>query len=762
MAETQHTNRLINEASPYLLQHARNPVDWYAWGIEAFEAARAQEKPIFLSVGYSTCYWCHVMERECFESDTIAAIMNEHFINVKVDREERPDVDDVYITAVQLMTHSGGWPMSLFLEPFTLKPFLGGTYFPPDDRYGRIGFPSVLRQVTAAWTDQREKILEQAEQVAQAVTSALTDEAQPVAIRPQHVEQAIASLMRTCDTADGGFGGASGPKFPMPANLDMLLRSEWDKPQIRQAVTHTLDRMATGGIYDHIGGGFHRYSVDGHWLVPHFEKMLYDNGQLLSTYARAYELTRDPLYARILHATGEYVLREMTNEHGGFFSAQDAEVNHREGENYLWTATQVREALAEAGEPQLAEFALEVYGLNRGTNFRDPHHPEDGPKNVIHLIAMPAKLALTLGLELSSFYEQLDHVNKILLAYRNDRDQPSLDDKVICGWNGLMIAGLADAGRVLGEARFVDPARHAATFIMKTMQRSDGSLVRTYRNGKVGSEAFFEDYAFVVHGLLALHRVTNDELLLRAAIRMTDAARKRFWDTNNGGYFNTLPDQPDMFVRGKGIHDGAIPAGNSVMMLNLLRLRELTGTGRFLEDALATMRCLSHHIAERPTSVVLSVLALYTMFDEHPEAMRPLAMGDSRMDDVVQVTCNPQHVQLVEGHETALVVTLRIADGFHINAHQSGQSHLIGMTIDDDESGLELDVLYSEGEPYERPEAGNLPSRVHRGTVTLPVRLRYVGEVDSPRLMLEYQPCSDRACLQPRRVTLPVNITIAT
>ncbi|MEE8153678.1 MAG: thioredoxin domain-containing protein, partial [Phycisphaerales bacterium] len=536
MAEHQHTNRLINETSPYLLQHAHNPVNWYAWGPDAFEAARAQNKPIFLSIGYSTCYWCHVMERESFEVEEVAALMNAHFISIKVDREERPDVDGIYMAAVQIQTRRGGWPMSVFLEPTKLKPFFGGTYFPKQQ------FMSLLTRVNEAWQTHKDEIFADAGRLADAVTQQLQSATRPLPLGQTQTQQAHSDLMGTYDRQNAGFGGASGNKFPMPVYLELLIAVGWDDPAAHGAILHTLDRMATGGMYDQIGGGFHRYSTDPKWLVPHFEKMIYDNGQLASVYAEAYERTGDPFYGEVLREVLDFVMREMTDPAGGFYSAQDAEVNTREGENYIWTAQEIRQALGEAGLGADIEFTLQTYGFSLGTNFRDPHHPEDGYKNVVYLIDRPDVIAQQMGIDVDAFDKRLEAVNAALLQVRDQRDQPGTDDKILAAWNGLMIAGMADGGRVLDAPGYVDAARAAAQFVLSTMRSADGGLLRTYRAGQAKIDAFSVDYAFMIRGLIALHRATGESQFVEEAVMLAAAARDRFWDYRLGAYFDTLPD----------------------------------------------------------------------------------------------------------------------------------------------------------------------------------------------------------------------------
>jgi hypothetical protein len=752
----ERRNRLGDSTSPYLLQHKGNPVHWWPWGDEAFAAARAQDKPIFLSIGYATCYWCHVMERESFESEEVASIMNEHFVCIKVDREQRPDVDDIYMTAVQGLTGSGGWPMSVFLEPTELKPFLGGTYFPPEDRYGRPGFKSVLRQIAQLWANDRDRVLKQAEQVASFVKQqrSLGDEAKPVAGR--QIERALSQLLGAYDPTHGGFGGA--PKFPTPVNLDFLIAAGWDREPVRQAVTHTLDRMATGGVYDQIGGGFHRYSVDEKWLVPHFEKMLYDNAQLASTYAEAHARTDDPYYAEIVRETLDYALRELHDEAGGFFSAQDAEVNHREGLNYLWLDDQIERRLRDVGLDDDVDFALEVYGFNRGTNFRDPHHPEDGPKNVVHLIDRPDRLAERMNMTLEQFNHRIDRVNKALLAVRDQREQPTTDDKVLAGWNGLMIAGMADGGRVLGDERFIDAARSAATFVLNRMKTDEGGLLRSYRDGQAGINAFLEDYAYIVHGLLALHRATGEQRWLDEAQRLATITKQRFYDDANGAYFDTLPDQSDLFVRIKAMYDGATPSGNSMMLLNLTRLYERTGDDAYLGDALRTVDALSGTLHDQPLVATKAMQAVLAIVEKRPERLAQPAEPATPGDGPVQVAVPTNDLKLAVDESQRLEITLTIEDGHHINAHEPGLDFLVPLNIElVGAAGVEIQPRYPEGESFGGP-AGTM--MVHSGTVTVEVVVKRSGDVTgTPAINVTYQACDDRRCFAPQTITLPIAIT---
>ncbi|HEB60510.1 MAG TPA: thioredoxin domain-containing protein, partial [Phycisphaeraceae bacterium] len=475
-----HTNKLIHETSPYLLQHAHNPVNWYPWGEEAFEEARRRQVPIFLSIGYSTCYWCHVMERESFENEEIARFLNENFVCIKVDREERPDIDDIYMAAVQILNGSGGWPMSVWLTPPDsegkggLKPIYAGTYFPGEPGRGMPSLVQVCQGVLDAWNNNNEAALQQADEITKRIRISLAGKTNGTPLDLSIAEAGVNQLLSRYDKKRGGFGGA--PKFPQPVFLELLIEAENSKvgqaqaEKIQEAVKHTLDGMALGGMYDQVGGGFHRYSTDAKWLVPHFEKMLYDNAQLAKIYAESAERTGDIFHARVARQTLDYVLREMTDPAGGFYSAQDAEVNSHEGENYLWNKKQIRDLLA----PEDAEFIIHVFGLDQGTNFHDPHDTKQPASNVLFLSTRPEDVAKEMKINPDVFLKRLDYCRGKMLEARNKRDQPRRDDKVIAAWNGLMIRGLVAGGTVLKEERYIDAARKAADFIINNMIDSDG------------------------------------------------------------------------------------------------------------------------------------------------------------------------------------------------------------------------------------------------------------------------------------------------
>jgi uncharacterized protein YyaL (SSP411 family) len=611
------------------------------------------------------------MERQCFENPAIAALMNEHFVCIKVDREERPDVDDLYMTAVQLLTGRGGWPMSVFLIPpqfppqaedfspgsshpgFNLLPFYAGTYFPPTPAHGLPSFPDILTGIAAAWRDRREAVREQARRVGQAVVDTLTRRSDQGHDDPVTRQLSIASvnaaanaLLGTFDTEHGGFapaGPEEGPKFPQPANLQFLIavhrnndaRASGESADVWPAIAHSLDRMARGGLCDQIGGGFHRYAVDRRWLVPHFEKMLYDNGQLLETYALAHELrpvaNNPDFYADILRATADYLLREMVDVSGGgaFWSAQDAEVDAQEGGNYLWTADQVRAALA--GDDEAVALALKLYGLDLGPNFQDPHHRDAAPVNVLFQQVTLPTLAQELNLPLDVLRRRKHAIDQRLLAIRNQRKQPITDDKVLTGWNGLAIAGLAHAGRVLHEPRYLDAAGRAARAVLDRMSQPDGGLFRTMRQNTAKIPAFLADYAMFIHGLLALALADVDRPgMLAQAARLFRYADDHFACSDAapasvGGYFDTLADQPDLFVRLRSTYDGALPSGGSVMVHNLLDLFELTGERAYLDRAVEDLGAFAQHLQGQPIALIHMQHALLRVLELTPSQTTPRA-----------------------------------------------------------------------------------------------------------------------------------------
>lgn len=775
----QKPNRLADQTSPYLLQHRYNPVDWWPWGEEAFAEARRRDVPVFLSIGYSTCYWCHVMERECFEDEAIAATMNRLFVNIKVDREERPDVDDVYMAAVQAFAGRGGWPMSVFLEPGTLKPFYAGTYFPATPRYaGMPSFPQLLEGLSGAFTERRAEVLEQAGTLADAVRERVTAEHAPVRLSERHVGDATVSLLKIHDRVHGGFGGA--PKFPQPVYLELLLAvrqaagDEETRSAIDAALRTTLDRMALGGMFDQVGGGFHRYSVDEKWLVPHFEKMLYDNAQLAEVYAKASRVYSDAFYARIARRTLAYVLREMTAAEGGFFSAQDAEVNHREGQNYLWTREQIAGAFPPGtGDPGEASLAGRLYGLDGGPNFRDPHHPSDTPANVLFLSDRPEKLSAGLKITEAELLASIDRINGVLLAARSQRDQPATDDKSLAGWNGLMIGALATGGTILNEPAFVRAAARAADFVLARMRDENAVLLRSFRAGTGTIPAFLEDHAQLIQGLIALHSAGNDPdgVYLRAATDLLASAESRFAD-GEGGYFDTLADQPDLFVRARTVYDGAVPSGVGVLIHCLIDLGRLTGETAYTDRAARALRAISGFVATTPLGACNSTRALLRLlsggsggrgaFDAAFEGVPDPAPGAPDDPDFspVEILSAVHEVELAPDEPVAIVLRVRIKDGYHINAADPGPAGIadglmaLKVAIAGG-SGVAVYADYPAGEPFH----ADPDLLVNSGEFDLTVALERSGEWKGrPLITVTYQACTEDACLKPRTVELDVSI----
>ncbi len=564
-----HTNHLIHEKSPYLQQHAHNPVDWYPWGPEALGRARKENRPIFLSIGYSTCHWCHVMEHESFENDTIAAYLNAHYIAIKVDREERPDLDNLYMAAVQGMTGSGGWPMSVFLTP-ELKPFYAGTYFPPDDRYGRPGFGRLLKSLNDAFTNRRAEVDSSAEGVTEFLRAQADSHAGAAPRMPgiDVLETAVAQLDSSFDALQGGFGTA--PKFPTPHHLMFLLHYHARTGSVKalHMATLTLQQMYRGGIHDHLGGGFHRYSTDGEWLAPHFEKMLYDQAGLLESYVAAWKVTRDPEFAEAARDISDYVLRDLRHAEGGFLSAEDADSEGEEGRFYVWSPGEVKTALGVDAE----RFA-KIYDVSAGGNWEG--------KNILRLKKSVHEWARELGVGESALRSELARDRAKLLALRSSRVRPHLDDKVLSGWNGLMISAMAQAGAALDEPRYTEAARKAADFALAHMERS-GRLLRRWHSGSADIPAYLEDYAFFARGLLDLYEVTRDTRYLAESLRLAREMDRIFKDPA-GGYRFSGEGNEELLAPTRDVYDGATPSGNSVAAGLLLRLGHLTAD-RQLED----------------------------------------------------------------------------------------------------------------------------------------------------------------------------------
>ncbi len=572
-------NRLAQETSPYLRQHACNPVDWYPWGGEALEKARLEDKPIFLSIGYSACHWCHVMERESFENTAVAALLNEHFVSIKVDREERPDLDGIYMAAVMALTGGGGWPMSVFLTP-DLKPFYAGTYFPPDNRYGRPGFITILYGVLLAWKERRQEVEDTATDLGGHVAAQLAGTpTESESLAPELLAHAAEAVSRAFDARFGGWSGA--PKFPSSGAIMLLLREHrrTGHPELLQQVTQTLDAMAAGGLYDHLGGGFHRYSVDEQWRVPHFEKMLYDNAQLAQAYLEAWQVTRNPRYQKIARKTLDYVLRDMRDPSGGFYSSEDADSEGQEGKFYLWTKDEITRCL---GEPDAVVFCA-CYGVQESGNFPS-HEPYHSGRNILQATHRPEFVALEFGISLEALEAKLQACRETLRVKREQRVRPGRDDKVITAWNALMISALAQAAQVLGESRYREAAVEAGRFIIHHMFR-DGLLLRTYCQGQSRLPGYLDDYASTVNAFIDLYETSFDPAWIDRAQVLTETMLQQFWEAEGRTFFYTSEEHRHLLVRTRPFHDGAEPSGGSMAALALLRLGTLLNRGDYLEKA---------------------------------------------------------------------------------------------------------------------------------------------------------------------------------
>jgi uncharacterized protein len=633
-SKPEHTNRLAHEKSPYLLQHAHNPVDWYPWGEEAFTKARRENKPIFLSVGYSTCHWCHVMAHESFENEEVAAIMNREFVNIKVDREERPDVDRVYMTFVQATTGSGGWPMSVWLTP-DLKPFVGGTYFAPEERYGQPAFKKVLERIATAWKEDHDKIVEQGSRIVEALRESQSAAPGEGKIDGSVLDAAYKQLDRSYDPKEGGFGNA--PKFPRPVTLNFLMRfyardpkSDAGKQALNMALS-TLRKMAAGGMHDHIGGGFHRYSVDRYWHVPHFEKMLYDQAQLAVAFLDAFQITKDKQYESVARDILDYVARDMTSKEGGFFSAEDADSpipaaavdlsavasakaddrghpKTAEGAFYVWTKKEIDDALGDSAEIFDFHYGVQVHG--NAPEGSDPHDEFRG-KNILierHTIAETARHFKKSEAEIG---KMLTRSREKLFAIRAQRPRPHLDDKIISSWNGLMISAYARAAQVLDDTRYLETATRAANFLRRNLYEEKSKLLyRSYREGRSNIEGFADDYAMVIQGLLDLYAASFDVEWLKLASDLQATQDGLFFDEKNGGYFSSSGRDESVFVRMKDDNDGAEPAASSISTLNLQRLSQIYDDPKLAERAKKTIDAFATILSQFPSGMPQMLVAV--------------------------------------------------------------------------------------------------------------------------------------------------------
>ncbi len=619
--EHKHTNRLIHETSPYLLQHAHNPVDWYAWGEDAFEKAKAEDKPILLSIGYSACHWCHVMERESFENEAIARLMNELFVNIKVDREDRPDLDEIYMNAVQMLTGRGGWPMTVFLTP-DRKPFYGGTYFPPEDRGGMPGFPRILKGVNQAYRERPADVEKSVTQILNALERMSKSAETGQVFSKTIIAEGAAKVAQAYDVDNGGLGQA--PKFPNAGVYELFLRHYHRSKSARylEMVTHTLTKMACGGIYDHLGGGFHRYSVDAKWLVPHFEKMLYDNAQLVRIYAHAYKITGEPLFKSVVDESLTYLLREMLQPEGGFYSTQDADSEGEEGKFFVWTEGEVMGIL---GEDDGAIFCR-IYDVSEAGNFED--------KNILHPI-------LTLDQASKYFRKKSSEIERIiakakqkLFGEREKRIKPFRDEKIITAWNGLMLSGLAEAIKISPQPLFIDAAKRTIDFIFAKCFR-DGLLLHSYKDGQAKLLGFLDDYAFTAIGLLDMYEALFDASALERAIALGGIMLRDFWDEKGGGFFSTGVSHEKLISRAKPIFDASIPSGNAMATQLLLRLYHMTGDDRYNQHAERVLRSYYDAMESQPFGFAHLLCALDFYLEKAKEVVIVGERGEPRVDELL-------------------------------------------------------------------------------------------------------------------------------
>ncbi len=782
-------NRLARETSPYLLMHAHNPVDWYAWGPEAFEKARKEGKLIFLSVGYSSCYWCHVMERKVFMNEAIAKTMNDNFVCIKVDREERPDVDDIYMTALQVYYQAigaqsgGGWPLSMFITPDG-KPVAGGTYFPPEDSDKSMGFPSILGRLTDLWKDKREQLEGNADILANETRRVMRPKLslKPVEVNDKLVANSFEAVANSFDPDFGGVDFQSkrpdGPKFPTPTKLLFVQEMLKHKPDAdtSELLDLTLMQMACGGIRDHLGGGFHRYSVDRKWLVPHFEKMLYDQAQLADVYVNAFVATKKPLYKQVAEEILAFVEREMTSNEGGFYSALDAETNGIEGESYVWEAREIDNILGAAA----ADFK-EAYHVKDLSDF------EHG--NVLRLSSDEVKSLA------GQRAERLAVSRQKLLKVRDQRQRPIRDEKVLTSWNGLMIGAFARAGAVLNQPDFVRTAEQSATFLLANLRDIEGRLLRTHTAGKAKLNAYLDDYAFVIDGLLALHDATDDARWLKAAKGLQDDQLKMFRDETGGGFFFTSHHHEELLARTKNCYDGVLPAGNSVSARNLIKLAKLTGEQRYLDEARTIVELFASNLEQAPRS--LTVLALAA--SELLAADKPKGQSDAPRDDrVQQVGANdanakageklillaeqqeerPKKDELVRaraylstdrlpaGGTCRIVVLLDVKDGWHINANPPSPDFLKPTKLSfKSKSGVTLaEPIYPKGHGF-KMDGEEMDAMVYEGEVaiygTLTVPKSSGGQNDEMEITVNYQACNEKGCQPPKSIKLTGKLTVA-
>ncbi len=785
-------NRLAKETSPYLLLHAHNPVDWYPWGPEAFEKAKEEQKLIFLSIGYSSCYWCHVMERLVFTNADIAKYMNEHFVNIKVDREERPDVDDIYMTSLQIYyrligtPQAGGWPLSMFLTP-DLKPLGGGTYFPPEDKDDRQGFPTVLKRIQTAWKEKPDDMLKSADMLADALKNAVRVRPAlvPIKLDEKLVTTSVEELKATFDSEHGGFDynpeQPTRPKFPVPVKLSLLQKYLTQHPQDKGAemLYFTLDQLAAGGIHDQLGGGFHRYSTDRFWRVPHFEKMLYDNAQLADVYVAAFKATNNQLYRSVAEDIFTFVLRDLTDDQGGFYSALDAETDGVEGQYYVWTREEIKKIL----EPDDVRLFARHFGLDRESNFEHGY--------VLEVVQPISKLAEDFKLTAAEVDERLQKINAKLLTIREKREPLLRDDKVLTSWNGLMIRALAHGAKVLNRPEYLHAAEKAAMFILTKMRDDNGRLLRTYRAQVAKVPAYLDDFSFLIEGLLALHAASGDEKWLNAAIRLQDQQHELFWDDRQHGYFFMGTDHEELLVRIKDMHDSVLPSGNSVAVRNLLRLAKLAKKPAYRQHAEQTLEAAAQVLQETPRSAVNMAVALSEYL------LQPAAKSDDKQSSLteeaaggpIQLVSNvepaadppatkkkktPEHVKgqaflefdkLPAGGSAEFVIVLDIAEGWHINPNPAQDEAIATeLTLKSKLKSTAGEIIYPDPEEHDVPGLKKkvlyLSKQVEiRGLIEVPAGA--AGKDEELEFLIKYQACNKDRCLRPMTMSLKVPVGVA-
>lgn len=748
VAKEKYTNRLIDSPSPYLQQHAHNPVDWYPWGSEAIQRAKKEDKPIFLSIGYSTCYWCHVMEREVFENPKIAEVMNRLFVNIKVDREERPDIDEIYMTATQLITKHGGWPNSVFMTP-DMKPFFAGTYFAPGDAEGRPGFPTILQKLNEQWVNNRAGIEESAESVESAIKATLSEGKKGELPETMRIRDVLFHLRQYYDPNFGGFYNA--PKFPHETYLSFLLdfyKETKEKSAIDMAAT-TLDNIAAGGIYDHVGGGFHRYSTDSKWTIPHYEKMLYNQALITNNYSKILNISGGWYYRNIIEETLNFVQKEMTDEQGGFYSAFDAETDAVEGAYYVWTEKELRKHLTKD------EFSLfnSVYKLAELPEL--PRHKHTEGKTIYAKLPLPE-----LAEKLKTSYEDLSNnislINKKLFLQRSKRKLPRLDTKIIASWNGLMIEAFANAGLVIGNKGYVETAEKAARFILNNMQGDDGRLNRIWKDGKAYENGYLEDYSFLIKGLLTLYKASGDEYFILAAQDITKKTEDLFHDKENGGYYFTDGSE-NLLIRIKKADDSAIPSGAAVLAHSFLDFYEITGEKKWLDKAKEVISASAIGINRAPVQYTHMVNALFRLSN--------LAGSENKYKEPILATAsdfgsgNKAHVYgrilSSEKNKFNVDIKIEIEKEWHINANPASLDFLIPTTVDlrAHEAAKNIKISYPRPKKIKSP-FDNKDINIYEGNIVINIKAEYKKPPKDLHAVATFQACRDNACLEPTSVVI--------